>query len=104
MRCTARNSLFYVKNSPVLLKSNEMLSVWFSYKSGLTKGKSAHECDVFFSLLELFPLSGFGVIQPQNLTVTPSATISCEHNANVKSVKDIRLNAISQYVPSGIYV
>ncbi|XP_033966317.1 uncharacterized protein [Pseudochaenichthys georgianus] len=46
------------------------------------------------------PSHGFGVIQPQNLTVTPSATISCEHNANVKSVKDVRLNAISQTDPS----
>ncbi|KAL3055968.1 hypothetical protein OYC64_018636 [Pagothenia borchgrevinki] len=42
------------------------------------------------------PSHGFKVIQPQNLTVTPSATISCEHTANVKSVKDVRLNAISQ--------
>ncbi|KAK1902776.1 Complement receptor type 2 [Dissostichus eleginoides] len=42
------------------------------------------------------PSHGFEVIQPQNLTVNLSATISCEHNANVKSVKDVRLNTISQ--------
>ncbi|KAM8855028.1 uncharacterized protein AB9W97_020108 isoform 2-T2 [Spinachia spinachia] len=40
---------------------------------------------------------GFKVIQPQNGTVNPdgSASISCEHTANVSSVKDVRLNALS---------
>ncbi|KAF3843531.1 hypothetical protein F7725_002380, partial [Dissostichus mawsoni] len=46
------------------------------------------------------PSHGFEVIQPQNLTVNPSTTISCEHTANVKSVKDVRLNSISQYNPN----
>ncbi|XP_031729310.1 uncharacterized protein LOC116397734 [Anarrhichthys ocellatus] len=40
---------------------------------------------------------GFEVIQPENRTVNPdgSASISCEHTANVNSVEDVRLNVIS---------
>nr|XP_040058482.1 uncharacterized protein LOC120834510 isoform X2 [Gasterosteus aculeatus aculeatus] len=40
----------------------------------------------------------FEVIQPQNRTVNPdgSVSISCEHTANVGSVEDVRLNAISE--------
>ncbi|KAL6100446.1 uncharacterized protein ACO6RY_07596 [Pungitius sinensis] len=40
---------------------------------------------------------GFQVIQPQNRTVNPdgSASISCEHTADVSSVEDVRLNAVS---------
>ncbi|XP_067373054.1 uncharacterized protein [Channa argus] len=40
---------------------------------------------------------GFKVIQPQNRTVDPDGlvSISCEHNANVTSLIDVRLNRIS---------
>lgn len=40
---------------------------------------------------------GFEVMQPQQQTVNPdrSASISCEHTANVSSVEDVRLNSIS---------
>ncbi|XP_060909671.1 uncharacterized protein LOC132986958 [Labrus mixtus] len=40
---------------------------------------------------------GYEVIQPQTRTVNPdrSASITCEHTANVNSVIDVRLNSIS---------
>ncbi|TNN48010.1 hypothetical protein EYF80_041782 [Liparis tanakae] len=40
---------------------------------------------------------GFGVIQPRNRTVNPdgSVSIGCEHDADVDSVEDVRLNVIS---------
>ncbi|XP_071339078.1 uncharacterized protein [Trachinotus anak] len=57
----------------------------------------------FFILLTVYlslifhPSHGFMVIQPQYQTVNPdgSASISCEHTANVSSVADVRLTSIS---------
>ncbi|KAK2840246.1 hypothetical protein Q5P01_013986 [Channa striata] len=41
---------------------------------------------------------GFKVIQPENRTVDPDGlvSISCEHNANVTSVTDVRLSSVSK--------
>ncbi|XP_022596766.1 uncharacterized protein LOC111218645 [Seriola dumerili] len=50
-----------------------------------------------YSSFSFHPSQGFKVIQPQYQTINPdgSASISCEHKANVSSVKDVRLNRVS---------
>ncbi|XP_049905454.1 uncharacterized protein LOC126393363 isoform X1 [Epinephelus moara] len=62
---------------------------------------TAHSFNIFivFTLCLSFsfhPSHGFEVFQPKSRAVNPdgSTSVSCEHNANVTSVKDVRLNAI----------